>query len=72
MMTCQWCATREAKWWGQPWSGPQSRMCDPCRDRVCRRDVQAGKVVFVCEPYEGQERAAAGARGHGAAGSTAL
>lgn len=55
-MLCQWCTGREAEWWIQPHVGPQSRACTPCRDRVCRREIQDGKVVFLCEKYNGQEK----------------
>jgi len=36
-------------------------MCEPCRERVCQRDVVSGKVVFVGAPYDGQEREKKGA-----------
>lgn len=50
-MICEWCGYRQAEWWGQPNSGPQSRMCTPCRDRLCRRD-KIGFVAITLEEHQ--------------------
>ena len=41
--------TPKAEFWGKPNNGPESRMCGPCRDRICSKDAVG---QFICIPIE--------------------
>ncbi len=50
-MKCEWCTTREAKWMGYPVRGPRSRMCDPCKERLCRTDDLGNYLAVPIDEY---------------------
>lgn len=61
-MICEWCTKREAKWLGLPVVGPESRMCDPCRDRLCQRDEKGEFVAKEFKPEDIEPRMGANVR----------
>lgn len=50
-MRCEWCTAREATCAGKPHVGPWSLMCDPCKQRVCRKDEQGFETMSI-EDYQ--------------------
>ena len=53
-MKCEWCGKREAKHWGKPSNGPESRMCDECQARICAKDETGAFVSMPIEQYQQQ------------------
>jgi hypothetical protein len=48
-MRCEWCTIREAVCAGVPHVGPLSRMCEACRDRLCKKDALGQFVTMSVE-----------------------
>ncbi len=50
--SCEWCSEqREATCAGTPHTGPLSRMCDNCRDRLCKKDETGKHITISLEEY---------------------
>ena len=50
IVDCVWCGKgRKAEWWGKPHVGPESAMCTPCRDRLCRKDEKGFVAITIAE-----------------------
>lgn len=52
MSSCEWCSEkRDATCAGLPNVGPLSRMCNECRDRICKKDENGKHITISLEEF---------------------